>query len=172
MGRTAQLQTMQQRPQLSPMISQIHHTIFPSSFLAHDCVWARLLWFFGKEASTSTPPPSDLWLPWNKWLTPRTISATSILLALAGGVLILASTIPFWRQDIDSKSRKNSIELKERMFLSGLFFEVWNSQYWWYSIWLLSWIEGIRSSQEFKDWSVPKMVWSRNGDFRIVMMDW
>lgn len=39
------------------------------------------------------------------------------MLAFAGGVLIRAST----RQDIDSKSPKNNIERKERMFLMSVF---------------------------------------------------
>lgn len=113
-GATAQQQKIQQRPLHNPMISQIHQRMFPSSFLAHDCVWARLLWFFEKEAETSTPPPRDLWLPWNKCLTP------SIVFVSAGGVLILASTMPFGRHDKDRRSPRNSIEMKDRMFLSAL----------------------------------------------------
>jgi len=98
------------------MMSQIHQRIFPSSSLAHDCVWARLRLFFEKEASTSTPPPRERWLPCSRWLTLLTVSATVMVLA-SPGVLIRASTIPFGRHDIARRRQKNRVERKDRMLL-------------------------------------------------------
>ena len=161
----AQQQTMQKRAELSPMVSQIHQRIFPSSSLAHDCVWARLRWFFGKEASTFTPPPRDRWLPCGEWLTLMTVSATLMVLA-SPGVLIRASTIPFGRHDIVRRRQKNRVERKDLMLVLW----DWNSRWQHECAWFLfcfgmwQWITSLRLHRlaRLKWWYVIVMYLCRD----------